>query len=95
MAWGSQRTATTAWRKLRRQILERDGYRCAVVGCTQRANEVDHIRPHSLGGTDDPINLTSICRYHHARKSAAEGHAAQAQRRAAQRRPIEKHPGLL
>lgn len=95
MAWGTQRTATPAWRKLRLLILKRDGYRCAIPGCEQRADQVDHIRPHSLGGSDDPSNLASLCDYHHSRKTAAEGHAARARIQAARLRPTEKHPGLI
>jgi 5-methylcytosine-specific restriction protein A len=83
------------WRQLRLTILARDGRRCTAVDrghrCHQKATDVDHIRPQSLGGTDDPANLTSLCGWHHARKSSAEGNAARI--RPTERRPSERHPG--
>jgi 5-methylcytosine-specific restriction protein A len=75
------------WASLRRHILERDAYRCHVIGCDAVASEVDHLRPgddHSLG------NLAAICTHHHRRKSSAEGNEA----RARTARPGETHPGL-
>jgi 5-methylcytosine-specific restriction endonuclease McrA len=85
------------WARIRQQILERDGHRCQWVDqlgqCGQIATDVDHIRPVSQGGTDAPQNLTSLCRWHHNRKSSAEGNAARWQHRDA--RPAERHPGLL
>ncbi len=52
---------------LERQILERDGYRCQVPGCTRPAAHVHHIVLRSHGGGDDPGNLTSVCAVHHLR----------------------------
>jgi hypothetical protein len=46
-------------------IRARDGYRCTVPGCTERATETHHIEYRSHGGSDDPSNLTSICAFHH------------------------------
>jgi 5-methylcytosine-specific restriction protein A len=94
MTWtGSQRTSTAAWKALRLQILERDQGICYV--CHQPgADEVDHVVPHSLGGSDDPSNLAAIhddpC---HRRKSAAEGAAARV-KKYDRRRPIAPHPGM-
>ena len=51
--------STRAWRELRLRILRRDGYRCAY--CGEQATTVDHVRPKSRGGTDDPANLVSAC----------------------------------
>lgn len=49
--------------KLRYDILTRDGYRC--VKCGARGNEsklhVDHKKPVSHGGTNDPSNLQTLC----------------------------------
>lgn len=81
------------WPKRRVRVLRRDGYRCQHrddlgVPCLAPANQVDHVRhgdDHSLD------NLQALCRWHHARKSSAEGNAAQPRRR----RPPEPHPGLI
>lgn len=64
-----------AWRKLRAQVLERDGYLC--VACQQAgryvpATDVDHIVPKSKGGTDELSNLQSLCNPHHKAKTANE-----------------------
>lgn len=58
------------WRKLRLQILIRDGWRCQLCGVGlyrakngKRGNAaVDHITPLSQGGAPyDPANLRAIC----------------------------------
>jgi hypothetical protein len=46
---------------LQRKILERDGGVCQVPGCSRAADHVHHIRFRSVGGSDDPGNLTSVC----------------------------------
>lgn len=96
MPWGNPRTTTPQWRRLRRLILERDGYTCQATDCPDRsrpADEVDHIDGNHLN--DNPANLRAIhdnpC---HRRKSSAEGNAEQARLRALRRRPVEQHPGL-
>jgi 5-methylcytosine-specific restriction endonuclease McrA len=55
---------STDWRALRVFVLERDGHRCAVPGCVERASVVDHVKSRRFGGTDDPDNLRSLCRAH-------------------------------
>jgi hypothetical protein len=63
--------------------------------CLDTATDVDHVRPgddHSLS------NLRSLCKMHHARKSAGEGGAAMQAKRRQQRKKltrVEAHPGLL
>ena len=52
--------------RLRWSILKRDRYRCTACGrspATDPAVElhVDHIHPHSQGGSDDPTNLRTLC----------------------------------
>lgn len=56
--------------------------------CTSPAQDVDH-----AGAKDDHSEaaLRSLCRYHHRRRTAAQGHAAQAALRA---EAEPKHPGL-
>ena len=50
-------------RALRFEVFKRDGFRCAYCGRTppQVILEVDHIDPHSLGGSDDINNLITSC----------------------------------
>lgn len=101
-AWqGSTRRSTLPWgwyTRIRPRILARDREQCQWIRedtgekCLDHANQVDHITPYHLGGTDDDSNLWSLCQYHHDKKSGAEGGNAKAARvRAAKRR----HPGLL
>ena len=49
------------WAMTRARILERDQFLCQY--CTDWASTVDHILPHSFGGTDDPDNLVAACRF--------------------------------
>ena len=89
----SRRTGTRVWRETRAKVLQRDGHRCQIVGshCTVQATEVDHVVPVSLGGSDDPSNLTSTCATDHAEKTRRE---AQQARNNCKRTP-GPHPGLL
>ena len=49
-------------------VVERDGYRCAVPGCTSRRNLHDHhLRFRSAGGSDVPGNRVTLCAFHHQR----------------------------
>lgn len=98
MAWeGSDRAARlpSDWAVRRLRILRRDGYRCQVPldagpRCLEPAGEVDHIEH---GDNHEPENLRAICRWHHGKKTAAEGNAAR--RPVSRRRPPEAHPGML
>lgn len=101
MAWSTsnrRQRLPKDWPVRRASVLQRDGYRCVAVlvdgeRCTESATDVDHIKPgddHSL------TNLQALCRWHHARKSAREGHEARgAVRRPSRRRPEAPHPGEL
>ena len=74
MSYGSGRGGRP-WRRLRDQILARDGYMCQCPECNgliKLANEVDHIIPVAKGGTDQPDNLQAINRGCHKRKSAVD-----------------------
>ena len=72
------------WRRLRDQILERDGYLCQCEDCKRRplplvAHEVDHIdntRGPNGELNDDPGNLRAINRDCHRAKSQAEAQRA-------------------
>ena len=48
--------STWQWRKVRQQVLTRDGGVCHICG-GMGANSADHVIPHSEGGTDHPSNL--------------------------------------
>jgi 5-methylcytosine-specific restriction protein A len=94
MTWDTsdrRRRLPANWPQLVRQVKNRDGHRCTWHDNGQRcigpADEVDHV----LNNDDHRLsNLRSLCKPHHAKKSAAEGVAA----RRSRRRPTEPHPGL-
>jgi 5-methylcytosine-specific restriction endonuclease McrA len=49
-----------SYRKLCRQVLERDGWQCQ--NCGRRTNlQVHHIHPRSLLGADAERNLITLC----------------------------------
>lgn len=51
--------STRRWRRLRAEVLERDGRTCRYCGAP--ATEVDHKHPEALGGTDALANLLAAC----------------------------------
>lgn len=55
--------STIEWQNLRRKILERDNNKCKECGVACESSEADvhHLMPRSLGGTDDPTNLITLC----------------------------------
>jgi len=55
----SSKGGTTKWRKIREQIIRRDGC-CQMCGTEERLS-VDHIVPRTLGGDDNPSNLQVLC----------------------------------
>lgn len=64
---------------MRKHVLSRDKGLCQVCLATGKyrpANQVDHIRPKSNGGTDAETNLQAICTACHQAKTAAEATAA-------------------
>jgi len=54
-----------AYREL---VLRRDGFRCCQCGvfCHRQDADVHHLIPRSLGGSDDPSNLITLCDGCHA-----------------------------
>lgn len=82
------------WSRIRARILRRD--RCICGVCRgPGADEVDHIVPASLGGTDDEANLQAIhSRPCHAHKTALEANAQNWKVQPKKREP-ERHPGLI
>ena len=61
------------WRRVRRLVLDRDGWRCRSCGRAGRL-QVDHIKPLSAGGEPyDLENLQALCAFPcHRDKTAAE-----------------------
>ncbi|MBB6411857.1 RecQ family ATP-dependent DNA helicase [Mesorhizobium sangaii] len=60
--------ASDHWVGVRRQVLERDGYRCVSCGCELKSREADvhHLLPRSMGGSDELSNLVTLCDGCHA-----------------------------
>jgi len=65
---GNKHLGSGKWKSQRLIVLRRDCYICAY--CGEPANEVDHIQPRVLGGTDDLDNLVAACRRCNASKSS-------------------------
>lgn len=58
---------------LRKQVYERDGYRCVVVGCgTWIDLSCDHIIPVAAGGPTTLENLQTMCRPHNSQKGCRQ-----------------------
>lgn len=53
--------------EVRQYVLTRDHHRCRECGSTVGI-EVHHITRRSMGGTDEPSNLVTLCRRHHDSK---------------------------
>ncbi|MFI6897585.1 HNH endonuclease [Streptomyces sp. NPDC050256] len=66
-----------------------DGRRCELPG-----TDVDHVIPHSLGGSDLLENLQLLCPFHHRAKSSSEGGTAAALTRKSVHRKPSTHPAL-
>lgn len=50
---------------IRRQVYQREGYACAL--CERPGTiHIHHVRPRSLGGTDELCNLIALCPVCHA-----------------------------
>ncbi len=56
----AQRGYGARWRKLRTMYIRQHP---ACVMCGKPATDIDHILPKRRGGTDDPSNLQSLCRF--------------------------------
>ena len=56
-----QAIPSSRWAALRREVLERDGWRCRECGKAGRL-EVHHLEPLHKGGSNDAVNLTTLCR---------------------------------
>ena len=56
---------------LRRRVLQRDGFRCQMNGCSKPAAHVDHIVPVARYGASSLDNLRALCAACNLRKGAA------------------------
>ena len=66
--------APKLYARLRREILERDGWRCQKCGCSKNL-DVHHMRRRSALGDDAETNLITLCRVCHRilHSSATDG----------------------
>lgn len=55
--------------EIRQQIFQRDQFRCVVCGSSENLT-IDHKKPVSKGGKNDPDNLQTMCRTHNVTKGA-------------------------
>ena len=54
------------WQALRLEILERDSFSCQHIdGACRGPLQIHHIIWLSQGGSNDPQNLVTLCRFHH------------------------------
>lgn len=60
--WAGQGGSTRAWLRTKRQVLERDGYRCQLKldGCLRKASTAHHTVGKAITG-DDPRYLVAAC----------------------------------
>ena len=63
MSWRSKRINKSKWERVRKQVFERDGYRCQAPGCG-KAGRLECHHKVSLwkgGARYDLTNLASLC----------------------------------
>jgi hypothetical protein len=66
LALAGQQTYGPFWDEIRKAVLDRDGYSCQHAdGRCQGPLQAHHIRPLSKGGTNELVNLITVCRFHH------------------------------
>jgi hypothetical protein len=59
------RGAVPRRRSRQQRVVDRDGGRCRVPGCSRPAAHVHHVVFRSAGGGDEEENLVSLCAAHH------------------------------
>ncbi|WP_430517304.1 HNH endonuclease [Glutamicibacter creatinolyticus] len=107
MAWSTssrREELPDNWPELRSIVIHRASGRCEARHksgrrCWDKGTDVDHIRPHAEGGSDELSNLQLLCQWHHGRKSSAEGGRGFQRNyqklKALTVREAEKHPGVV
>ena len=63
-----RRFLRTAWKEIRKLVLERDKHTCQ--DCGKPAKGVHHLVPYRLSHSDDPFNLLTLCYRCHAKWDA-------------------------
>lgn len=58
---GRPRPGSHEWRRLIKQVFERDDYTCTYCGARGVKLQCDHIDPVSRGGSSELDNLTTAC----------------------------------
>ena len=74
MARSHARLHASRWRRVRKQVFNRDGYRCTACGKPGRL-ECDHVVPLDRQPGQDPYRLAglqTLCRNCHIEKTAGE-----------------------
>lgn len=73
-----QRSRASLKKSLRFAVLRRDSFRCVYCGADASNGKlhVDHVKPVSLGGTDDELNLVTACESCNLGKSNRHGDIA-------------------
>ena len=69
--WGQGRGGRP-WRRLKQKIHLRDEWTCCSCGRVTMELELDHIVNVAQGGTDDEVNLQSLCVPCHKKKTSKE-----------------------
>lgn len=68
MKKAANQSLTNDWKQTRRVVLQRDGFRCVSCSTKVTSSEADvhHLLPRSMGGSDEPSNLVTLCDGCHA-----------------------------
>lgn len=66
----------TVSKRVRFEVLRRDGYTCRYCRSKDNPLTIDHVMPVALGGSDDPSNLVAACKDCNSGKSSAAPDAA-------------------
>ena len=66
VSWNHRKLNPRRWTATKRQVLERDGFRCTECGKAGRL-EVHHVRPLAWGEANQYAlsNLQALCKAHH------------------------------
>ena len=60
------------WARLRKQVFDRDEYKCVICGKHKGRLECDHIIPLAKGGSNRMDNLRAVCRDCHFELTSQE-----------------------
>jgi hypothetical protein len=75
VALDGRQTYGPYWKTISQSVLVRDDYCCRHGdGTCNGPLQIHHIRPLSRGGTNDLLNLLTLCRYHHGLQHPGNPH---------------------